>query len=100
MQAIKTGYTTESILASLGYPDPLSAARQQARMMLLGRLTRYQINIQQFERKWGCTLDDMRARYARQGGETFEADDDFLEWQWVADAFETIKRQLAAVTMH
>jgi len=28
-------YTTESILISLGYPDPLVAARQHARMILL-----------------------------------------------------------------
>jgi len=26
-------YTTESVLISLGYPDPLAAARQQARTL-------------------------------------------------------------------
>ena len=50
-------------MTALGYPDTLAAARQQARMMLLGRLARYQALVQQFERRWGCTLDDMRARY-------------------------------------
>jgi len=49
-------YTTESILATLGYPDPLIAARQHARMILLGRLARYQAAIHQLEVKWGCTL--------------------------------------------
>jgi len=38
-------YTIESILAALGYPDPLTAARQQARMILLGCLARYQAAI-------------------------------------------------------
>ncbi len=35
-----TSYTTEAILASLGYPDPLVAARRHARMILLGRQAR------------------------------------------------------------
>lgn len=97
MQATATGYTTESILATLGYPDAMMAARQQARMMLLGRLTRFQAMIQQFERTWGCTLDEMRARYEREGYENFEADDAFLEWQWYAEAVEAIQTQLKAL---
>lgn len=97
VQAIKTGYTTESILTSLGYPDLLSAARQQARMMLLGRLARYQALIQQFEYTWGCTLDEMRTRYEKQGEEVYEVDDDYLTWQWVEDAATAIEGQLSAL---
>ena len=55
-------YTTESILASLGYPDPLVAARQHARMILLGRLARYQAAVRELEAKWGYTLEDLRTR--------------------------------------
>jgi hypothetical protein len=91
-------YTTESILASLGYPDPLVAARQHARMILLGRLARYQAAIQQLEAKWGCTLEELRARYTAQGSEDFEADDDYLEWQWFADAVETVNAKLAVLS--
>jgi hypothetical protein len=97
MQAAITSYTTESILATLGYPNPLAAARQQARMMLLGRLARYQATIQQFERTQGSTLEEMRSRYEMQGQEDFEADDDYLEWQWYTDAAETVQAQLAAL---
>jgi hypothetical protein len=75
----------------------MMAARQQARMMLLGRLTRFQSLIQQFERTWGCTLDEMRASYEREGYENFEADDAFLEWQWYAEAVEAIQMQLKAL---
>jgi hypothetical protein len=91
-------YTTESILASLGYPDPLVAARQHARMILLGRRARYQAAIQQLEAKWGCTLEELHARYTAQGSEDFEADDDYLQWQWYADAVETINAQLVALS--
>ena len=90
-------YTTESILASLGYPDPLAAARQHARMILLGRLARYQAAIRQLEAKWGCTLEELRARYTAQGSEDFEADD-CLQWWWYADAVETVNAQLAALS--
>ena len=91
-------YTTESILASLGYPDPLAAARQHARMILLGRLARYQAAIRQLEVKWGCTLEELRARYTAHGSEDFAADDDYLQWQWYADAIETVNAQLAALS--
>jgi hypothetical protein len=98
MQTSTLSYTIEDILATLGYPDPLMAARQQARMILLGRVARYQAAIQQLEARWGCTLEELRARYTAQGSEDFAADDDYLEWQWYADAIETVKAQLAAVS--
>jgi hypothetical protein len=91
-------YTTESILASLGYPDPLAAARQQARMILLGRLARYQAAIRQLEVKWGCTLEELRTRYTAHGSEDFAADDDYLQWQWYADAVEAVNAQLAVIS--
>lgn len=97
MQATAINYTTESILATLGYPDAMTAARQQARMMLLGRLTRFQMMIQQFERTWGCTLDEMRARYEQEVHEDFAADDAYLEWQWYVHAVEAIQTQLNAL---
>ena len=90
-------YTTESILATLGYPDPLVAARQHARMILLGRLARYQAAIRELEAKWGSTLEDLRARYTAHGSEDFEADDDYLQWQWYADAVETVNAKLTAI---
>jgi hypothetical protein len=90
-------YTTESILAALGYPDPLVAARQHARMILLGRLARYQATIRQLEVKWGCTFEELRTRSTAQGSEDFAADDDYLQWQWYADAVETVNAQLAAL---
>lgn len=92
-----TGYTVDSILKSLGYTDPLMAARQQARMILLGKKARYQAEIQQLESKWGITLAEIRQTYAQEGQENFAADDDYLQWQWYADAIATIDSQLAVL---
>ena len=88
-------HTVQGILASLGYPDPMTAARQQARMILLGRKSRYQALICRFEAKWGYTLEQLRARYMARGIEDASADDDYLDWQWYADAVATIDDQLA-----
>jgi hypothetical protein len=90
-------YTTKSILASLGYPDPMAAARQQGRMILLGRRTHYQAEIRQLEKKWGRTLAEMRVGYEAPGNEDFAADDDYVQWQWLADAVEAIDAQLAVL---
>ena len=90
-------YTIENILTTLGYPDPLAAARQQARMILLGRLAHYQAATQQLEARWDCTLEELRSRYTTQGSEDFAADDDYLQWQWYADAIKTVNAQLSAI---
>ena len=97
MPVMTTHYTTESILTALGYPDPLDAARQQGRMILLGRLARYEALVQQLERKWGRTLGEMRTRYAVAGEEDSASDDDYLDWQWYTDAIAAIQGQLHAL---
>lgn len=93
-----TGYTVDSILKSLGYTDPMMAARQQARMILLGKKARYQAEIQQLESKWSMTLAEMRQKYVQEGQENFAAGDDYLQWQWYADAIATIDSQLDVLT--
>jgi len=49
------------------------------------------------ENKWGCTLEEMRQRYLARGSEDFDTDDDYVRWQWYADAIETIDAQLAVL---
>ncbi|MBM3144191.1 MAG: hypothetical protein FJ010_04310 [Chloroflexi bacterium] len=90
-------YTIEEVLKNLGYPDPLVAARLQARMILLGRLSRYEAAMQQLKTKWNCSLSELRAHYQVQGSEDSAADDAYIELQWYADAIETIKAQLNAL---
>lgn len=89
-----TTYTVDNILKSLGYVDPMMAAKQQARMILLGKKARYQAEIQKLESKWQMSLDQMRQKYEQEGAEDFAADDDYIEWQWYADALEAIDSQL------
>jgi hypothetical protein len=38
MQMHTKSYKAEDVFTSLGYPNPMATARQQARMILLGRL--------------------------------------------------------------
>ena len=90
--------TTESILAALGYPDPLMAARQRARMILLGRLARYQAAIRQIETTRSENLAELRARYVTENREDFTADEAYLDWQWYHDAIEAIEAQLEVIS--
>ena len=91
-------YTTEKVLASLGYADPMDAARQQVRMILLGRRASYEVQIQSLVSKWGCSAADMRVRYELQGQEDFEVDDDYVSWQWYLDALSMLDAQIAALS--
>ncbi len=93
-----TTYTVDSILKSLGYVDPMMAARQQARMILLGKKARYQAEIQKLASKWNLSLAQMRQKYEEEGVEDFAADDDYTQWQWYADAVAAIDTQLEVLT--
>lgn len=93
-----TGYTIDGILKSPGYSDPMTAARQQARMILLGRLARYQAEIHRLENKWDTTLAAMRQKYEQKDTEDFAVDDDYVQWQWYADAAAEIESQLDVLT--
>ena len=90
-------YTTQNILASLGYANPMRAAHEHAYMLLLGRLARYQVMIQQLASRWGCSLDELQQRYELQGAEDFAADDDYVEWQWYDNAIKVIQAQLVVI---
>ncbi len=89
--------TVEDVLTSLGFANPLVAARQQAQMILLGRLTHYQTEVQQMEKKWGITLEEMAARYHAHDDEDFAVDDDYLQWRWYVEAVENIQSKLSVV---
>lgn len=89
-----TTYTVDSILKSLGYVDPMMAARQQARMILLGKKARFQAEIQKLASKWGLSLEQMQQKYEQETVEDFAADDDYTQWQWYVDAVAAIDSQL------
>lgn len=97
MQTMIKSYTIEEAIVAAGYADPMTAARQQARMVLLGRLARYQATVKQLEAKWGSQLT-LAAQYAEEGQEDFDSDDDYLEWRWYSDAITRVQSQLAAVS--
>ena len=61
---------------------------------LSDRLARYQAEVQQFQDKWGVTLEEMAARYHAVGVENPEVDDDYLQWRWYAEAVASIQSQL------
>ena len=61
---------------------------------LLDRLARYQAEVEQLQRKWGITLEEMAARYNAVGVEDFESDDDYLQWRWFAEAIVSVQGKL------
>ncbi len=98
MQVDSKTITAQDVLTSLGFPDPMDAARQQARMILLGRRARYEAEMKRLEKKWGRSLEAMRQLYLKPGVEHAEMDEDYLTWQWYADAKQTVEEQLAVLS--
>ena len=90
--------TVQDVLTSLGFADPLVAARQQAQMILLGRLASYEAEVRQMEQKWGVPFEEIERRYNKVGYENPEVDDDYLTWRWFAEAAESVRSKLLVVT--
>ena len=76
----------------------MDAAKQQARLILLGRLALYRSEMQQLERKWKRPLTEMRQQYKTTGQENSNLDDDYVMWQWYSDAIAQVESQLSAIT--
>ncbi len=61
---------------------------------LMGQMAHYQSEIELFESKWKCSLEELETRYNLKGSEDFESDDDYLQWQWYHEAVQAIKPQI------
>lgn len=88
------GSSLDEFLAEEGLLATVEAAALK-RATLLRRLAGFQTAVQRFEQTWGCSLDEMRQRYEMVGREDSEADDAYLEWQWYADAVESLQVEFA-----
>lgn len=85
---------TEAIIAQFGFRDLKSFIKNQALLMLMARIEKYQAENKRFEVKYQMTFNNFQAEIeALNGEEIFEREDDYLDWRFAKEAMDKLLKQ-------
>ncbi|MFO8088909.1 MAG: hypothetical protein R6U13_03665 [Desulfatiglandaceae bacterium] len=85
---------TEAIIAQFGFKDLKSFIKNQALLMLLAKIEKFEAENKRFERKHHCSFDVFQKKMEQMLGiEDFEKDDDYLDWRFAVEAKNRLQRQ-------
>ena len=86
--------TSEGIINQLGFKDIKSFVKNQALMMMLAKLDKYESEYKFFERKYRMTFEDFQKQVRElKGNENFDEDDDYLDWRFVKETLEDLREK-------
>lgn len=90
--------TSEAILAQLGFKDLKSFVKNQALLLILAKLDKYQAEDKLFETKYKMGFDEFQKSIDNlMNQEVFEQDDDYLDWRYARENLERLKKQKQAI---
>ena len=91
---IKFTETSESIITQFGFKDLKSFVKNQALLMLLARIERYEAENKRFEAKYHMPFKAFQTKVERlQNEEVFTEDDDYLDWRFAKEASDRLLKQ-------
>jgi len=86
--------TSEGIINQLGFKDIKSFVKNQALLMMMAKIDKYESESRFFERKYKMCFEDFRQRIEeRKEKEIFEEEDDYLDWRFSKEVLEGLRRQ-------
>lgn len=90
--------TSEAILAQLGFKDLKSFVKNQALLLILAKIDKYQAEEKLFETKYRMGFDEFKKSIDNlMNQEVFEHDDDYLDWRYARENLERLKKQKQAI---
>ena len=91
---IKFAERSESIVTQLGFKDLKSFIKNQALLMLMARIEKYEAENKRFEAKYHIPFKSFQAKVERlQNEEEFTEDDDYLDWRFAKEVIDRLKKQ-------
>ncbi len=91
---IKFAERSEAIVTQLGFKDLKSFVKNQASLMLMARIEKYEAESKRFEAKYHMTFKAFQAKVkGLQNEEVFTEDDDYLDWRFAKEAIDRLVRQ-------
>jgi len=91
---IKFAEKSESIVTQFGFKDLKSFVKNQALLMLMARIERYEAEDKRFEAKYHMEFKAFHAKVeGLQNEEIFTEDDDYLDWRFAKEAIDRLVKQ-------
>jgi hypothetical protein len=91
---LKFAERSEAIVTQLGFKDLKSFVKNQALLMLMARIEKYEAENKRFETKYHMTFKAFQAKVeGLQNEEVFTEDDDYLDWRFAKEAIDGFKKQ-------
>lgn len=91
---IEFAQKSESIVAQFGFKDLKSFVKNQALLMLMAKIEKYEAENNRFEAKYALSFDKFQAKIeGLKDEEVFEKEDDYLDWRFAREAADRLIRQ-------
>jgi hypothetical protein len=90
--------TSEGIINQLGFKDIKSFVKNQALLMMMAKIYKYESEYKFFEKKYRMSFEDFRHKIEEtKEKEEFEEEDDYLDWRFAKEVLEGLRRQKQAL---
>ncbi len=91
---IKFAKKSEIIVTQLGFKDLKSFVKNQALLMLMARIEKYEAENKRFEAKYHMSFKAFKTKVeGLQNEEVFTEDDDYLDWRFAKETIDRLERQ-------
>jgi len=85
---------SESIVTQLGFKNLKSFVKNQALLMLMARMDKYEAENKRFEAKYRMDFKVFQAKIeGLENEEVFTEEDDYLDWRFAKEALDRLRRQ-------
>jgi hypothetical protein len=91
---IKFAEQSEAIVTQLGFKDLKSFVKNQALIILLAKIEKFELENKQFEAKYNTSFEKFQMKITKlQNKEVFSEEDDYLDWRFATESMERLKKQ-------
>ena len=91
---VKFTERSEDIIAQFGFKDLKSFIKNQALLMLMAKIEKYEAENKHFEAKYHMDFKSFQSKIERlENEEIFTEDDDCLDWRFAKEAIDRLIKQ-------
>ena len=85
---------SESIVAQFGFKNLKSFVKNQALLMLMAKIEKYEAESNRFEAKYAMSFVDFHRKIEDvKNEEAFEEDDDYLDWRFAREVTDKLIKE-------
>ncbi len=85
------------VFRGLGINDMEALLENEAIMLLLAKESKYRAEYSRFKAKYHSEFEPFRKKIEASGKEDFAIEDDLMDWEFAANALETIQQKKKAL---